>query len=151
MSMVYFENISIDFNDAVVCLDIDGTLVEDGGERLKRAVIEKIEKMKLKNQIYICTNMRDMKRKKMFEDLLSLQSIASDSKKPSKNFLKSMVKNNKQIIVIGDKMLTDGILAKRMGARFIKVQRKKSGRDSWITKASYILDDVYSKFFYSTK
>lgn len=149
--MINFENISIDFNDAIVCLDIDGTLVEDGGKHLQQAVVEKIEKMKLNNQIYICTNMLDMKRKKMFEDLLSLQSIASDSKKPSKNFLKSIVINNKQIIVIGDKMLTDGILAKRIGARFIKVQRKHGERDSWITKTSYMIDDIYSKFFYPTK
>ena len=92
-----------------------------------------------------------MKRKKKFEDLLYLQSIASDSKKPSKNFLKSIVKNNKQIIVIGDKMLTDGVLAKRIGARFIKVQRKHGERDSWITKTSYIIDDIYSKFFYPAK
>jgi predicted HAD superfamily phosphohydrolase YqeG len=45
-------------------------------------------------------------------------------------------------LVIGDKFLTDGLFAKNIGGKFIKVQRKVFGQESLLAKLVNFIDDI---------
>lgn len=145
-ALIHFEDIIIDFSGSIIFLDIDGTLVEDGGIDFQESVISKVNELKRKNRIYFCTNMNDKERKNIVEQLFSVPSTDPNFKKPNKKVLRGIARNNEELVVIGDKTLMDGVLAKRIGARFIKVKRKLSNNDPFSTKLFYILDDIASEF-----
>ena len=44
--------------------------------------------------------------------------------------------------MIGDKDLTDGLLARRAGARFIKVRRKTDPADRLVSRLANLFDNV---------
>jgi hypothetical protein len=46
-------------------------------------------------------------------------------------------------VVIGDKDLTDGLLARRIGARFIKVLRKLDPADRLASRVANLIDNVF--------
>ena len=49
---------------------------------------------------------------------------------------------SKELLVIGDKFLTDGLFAKNIGAEFIKAKRKISGQESILIKLINLFDDL---------
>ena len=52
-------------------------------------------------------------------------------------------RRGRELAVIGDKDLTDGLLARRAGARFIKVRRKLDADDRWVSRLTTIFDEVF--------
>jgi predicted HAD superfamily phosphohydrolase YqeG len=49
----------------------------------------------------------------------------------------------KAMVVVGDKDLTDGLLARRAGARFIKVRRKLDPADRLSSRMANLIDLVF--------
>ena len=149
MNIKYF--IEMDCQDLagyLILLDVDGTVMEDGGVELAPGVIKKIDKLKQKNKIYFCSNKNVCKRLEKITVEAGVGCVESPYKKPSSGILKFIDNGeNLPLLVIGDKFLTDGLFAKNIGARFIKVRRILSRKDKWHVKAIYLIDDLFSLFF----
>lgn len=144
--MTCFEDLSVPFSDAVVFLDIDGTIVADGKIDIDKAVKEKLSQLKKNNQVYLTTNSRKTSVSEI-EKQVGISVINKKHKKPSPRILEEFSFDvTKKKIVIGDKFLTDGLFAKRIGAQFIKVKRKVSHQQRMLITASYVLDDFVSLF-----
>ena len=141
---VFFEKINFDkIQDSVIFLDIDGTLTPDNDLQISKQCIKKIEKLKEKNIVYLCTNSRNWYRNERIENLLKTKIINRKYKKPSKKILTDVPSSNKNLVVIGDKFLTDGIFAKNIKAKFICVKRVKSGQERFFIRIVNFIDDVF--------
>lgn len=146
--MQYFETLNIEgIQDALILLDIDGTIATDSQTDVSRGVVKKIETLKQQNQIVLCSNSNDHERNHKVAKLLGLKYLETNLKKPRKailNLVDCTPFTHK--IVIGDKLTTDGLFAKNIGARFIKVKRIESKEEDLYTKCIYWVDDLLSKF-----
>lgn len=140
------EDVEVDrILNKTIIIDIDGTIVGDGSHHPSRAVITCINQLKQNNTVYFSTNSRDMERNEKIAFYLPSPIIRSRYRKPSTRSLESIeVKGD--LIVIGDKYITDGLLAKRMGGEFIKIRHLLSGRERLIVLISYWLDDLAYAF-----
>ena len=143
----YFEAINLDFQNQVIFLDIDGTLVSDKGLNFDSLVLRQLEKLKAKNKVFLCTNSNDKMRKVEIERRLNLPIVTHHYKKPSSKMLVelNLKPNSKELLVIGDKFLTDGLFARNIGSEFIKIKRKISGKETLIIKIINFLDDISFK------
>lgn len=132
-----------DIKNYLFFLDIDGTIVEDGGQALSNEVIEKIIKLKKNNQIYFCSNKKDWNRQLKICAFTGVECLRVPHSKPNRKIL-NYIKNDKNLplLVIGDKFLTDGLFAKNIGAKFIKVKRIVFPKDRWYIKLIYLIDDI---------
>ena len=113
---------------AVIFLDIDGTLRPDEIEEFEPEVLKKLGELKAQNAVYLVSN-------------------KNAAKKPSKKATGDVDLIDKKVIVIGDKFLTDYLFAKNIGAEFIMVRRKISGKESLFVKITYLIDDIISKLW----
>lgn len=142
-----FEDIEVREDSAIIFLDVDGTLTSDGSHVLVDEVKDKIGELKKKHEVYLCTNMKDVIRKKELENVLQLPSTNVNYKKPDKRIAETFITEKRKRIVIGDKWLVDGRFAKNIGAEFIKVKRKVAGNEPFSVKCVYVVDDVLSYLF----
>ncbi len=132
--------------DYLILLDIDGTLVHDSQDKLDPLVIEKVALLKEKNEIHLCSNSRNHKRNQAVASQLDLPYIQTDLRKPSKAILDLIdVDPSKKKMVIGDKLTTDGLFARNIGAEFVKVERIQTGNETPYIKLLYWVDDALSK------
>lgn len=148
-SKSYFENLPLNKRGQIIFLDVDGTLIaDDGGVNFAPEVIKKIDELKRNNRVFLCTNSHDRMRNIKIGARLNLPIVSEEYKKPDHRILDGLefVAADKKM-VIGDKFLTDGRFAKNIGAEFIKVKRKISGKESFSVKLVNILDDMLSSIF----
>ena len=142
--MNFFEELKIDFKGKVVLLDIDGTLLPDDGRYdFEPSVINHVDKLKENNRVFLCTNTNDKIRNTKLAEILKLP-VNRRRKKPNSGILKEFGENltDQPLVVIGDKFLTDWFFAKNIGAEFIKVKRKISGKESLVIKLINFADDL---------
>lgn len=142
MNYAHFEDLN--FSGRIIFLDVDGTLLPDGGLDFDPAVIRQLEKLKRDNRVFLCTNSNDRIRTGEIEKTLGLPVATYNYKKPSSKIIRGLgiEKGNKNLSVIGDKILIDGLFALNIGARFIKVKRKISGQESVIIRLINLSDDI---------
>ncbi len=144
--MKYFQDLDFhSIKNTTVFLDIDGTISHDNKISVFDGIFKKIKDLKEKNTIYLCSNSRNHKRNRKIAEILDLQYIDSDLRKPSKKILELIDNPKTKKLVIGDKFLTDGLFAKNIHAEFIKVKRIESKSDSFYIKFLYWIDDLVSK------
>ncbi|MBU1179716.1 HAD hydrolase-like protein [Patescibacteria group bacterium] len=141
-----FENLKIDFENKIVFLDIDGTLIPDNEINFSAQTVECLDKIKQKNKLYLCTNSLNSKRNKNVEGLLNIELLIG-GKKPFKGIIKDLDLEKKDCVVIGDKFLTDGLFAKNIGAEFIMVKKKISGKERPIIKIIDFFDNLVYKLY----
>jgi predicted HAD superfamily phosphohydrolase YqeG len=145
----FFEEVTTDFKNRIVFLDVDGTLTNDSSDFFDSKVLRKILMLKKSNQLYLCTNSKNIERNTLIEKNIKLKIINIKYKKPSKKILEELNLNNfKNIVVIGDKWLTDGLFAKNIDADFIKVKRKISGNENFKIKLFNYFDDLLGSFLF---
>lgn len=132
--------------DAIIFLDIDGTLINDDEFQVTDETIAKVSELKMKNQVCLCSNSRNHERNRKVAELVQADYIDTDLRKPDKKIL-DLVDHSpfSRRVVIGDKFMTDGIFAKNIKAEFIKVSRIESESDRLYIKFLYWFDDVVSK------
>lgn len=118
---------------AVIFLDIDGTLRPDGDQGMSQEVLNKLAELKAKNEVHLISNK------------------GNGAKKPSREAAEGVDMAGKKVVVIGDKFLTDGLFAKNIGAEFVKVRRKISGRENFFVKVAYFIDDFISAILWKQK
>jgi len=142
-----FEQHAFDLANSLVILDVDGTIVPDCGRRASAAVIRKVIELKERsNEIRLCSNSR---RGDYAERLAALASQLDVGvcpvlfRKPSRLVLSGLDLTGRKVVVIGDKDLTDGLLARRVGARFIKVRRKIDPGDRLSSRLANLFDNTF--------
>lgn len=145
-----FENLTdTDVRNALIFLDIDGTLVSDNEDAPSKSVLKKIKELQKNNVIWLCSNSFNIARNETIRSLTGLPLIKG-YRKPSKKILDQVTPEDlhdpsqpapRPIVVIGDKVLTDGLFAKHIGGTFIKVKRKL-GRDRLRIKLYNLIDDI---------
>lgn len=145
-TLSFFEDMAVTISDMIVLLDIDGTLVPDGYVECPAAVQEKIKEFQRKNTVYLCTNTRRMERVIDLETFLGVPAVSHVYKKPSKKVIKD-IDIDRPVAVIGEKFLTDFLFAKRIGAKFIQVKRKVSGRERPSTRLANWIDGIVSYLY----
>lgn len=127
----------------IIILDIDGTLVADSERVISLKTLAKIDELKQNNQVYLSTNSRSIERNKRIESQTRLQIIGKKHKKPNRKILEEIgYVNHENIVVIGDKFLTDGLFGKNIGARFTKVKRITKANDRAVIKIINWVDDL---------
>jgi predicted HAD superfamily phosphohydrolase YqeG len=141
-----FEQHTFDFTNAVVILDVDGTLVPDCGRTAADAVVRKVMELKQRgNVIRLCSNSRRSDYAERLAELgtqLDVDVCPVPSRKPSTLALAGVDLGGRALVIIGDKDLTDGLLARRVGARFIKVRRKLDPADRFVSKLANLFDNT---------
>jgi predicted HAD superfamily phosphohydrolase YqeG len=142
-----FEQQAFDFTDAMVILDVDGTLVPDCGRAASEAVVRKVLDLKQRgNEIRLCSNSRRSDYAQRLAALgtqLDVDICPVPSRKPSTFALSGLDLRGRKVVVIGDKDLTDGLLARRVGARFIKVRRKLDPADRFVSRLANMFDNMF--------
>jgi predicted HAD superfamily phosphohydrolase YqeG len=142
-----FEQQSFDFTNAMVILDVDGTLVPDCGRAASEAVVRKVLDLKERgNEIRLCSNSRRSDYAERLTALgaqLEVDICPVPSRKPSTFALSGLDLRGRKVVVIGDKDLTDGLLARRIGARFIKVRRKLDPADRFVSRLANLFDNLF--------
>jgi HAD superfamily phosphatase (TIGR01668 family) len=145
--LLYFEQHSFDFRDALVALDVDGTIVADSEDNASPAVLAQIRALKAAgNEIQLCSNSRRADYAKRLDRLaaqLEITVCPVRFRKPSVAAIAALDRNGRALIIIGDKDLTDGLLARRVGARFIKVRRKLDPADRLSSRMANLFDAVF--------
>lgn len=141
----YVEELPSDFTECTVFLDVDGTLAPDGSFDFSPAVLAKVGEWKQTNEVLLCTNKRGKERWQKLESLFGLPVVTKEHRKPSKKVLQGIRPRFAQLVVIGDKFLTDALFAKRIGARFIAVKRKLSGQETLGVQLVNFVDDLFSQ------
>jgi predicted HAD superfamily phosphohydrolase YqeG len=131
-----------------IMLDIDGTLAHDRLSAVEEAIVKQVAALKKNNHIVLVSNRNDHNRNKKVAEMTKVDYLHTNIRKPSRRILK-LIKNEgkRPLLMIGDKFLTDGLFAKRVGAKFIKVKRLESHRDSKSLKLINGFDDLVYKFF----
>jgi len=147
MRLLFFEQHTFHFENCLVILDIDGTLVPDCGQVASAVVAEKVAELKARgNEIRLCSNSRRGNYAQRLDAIAAQLEVGVCPvvlRKPSTLAISGLDRNGRQLIVIGDKDLTDGLLARRVGAQFIKVRRKLDPADRLSSRMANLIDAVF--------
>jgi predicted HAD superfamily phosphohydrolase YqeG len=128
--MPFFQDISWSSYAAKdIILDIDGTLVSDSSVEISPATVQTVEQLKQRNRVYACSNSKNRIRNKQIADLLDVPLLDFCRRKPFREAIGERSDFN-DILVIGDKWLTDGLLAVNLEAEFCKVDTVSDGRET---------------------
>lgn len=130
--------------DATVILDIDGTITGDGQVVFSDTVFAKIRELASRNAVYVFSNHRNNTRNRIAASRLGCALIETLHRKPNPKVLCGLPPDHRArpLVVIGDKIIVDGVFAWRIGARFIQVGRVRSASDARLVRAAYLLDDL---------
>jgi len=147
MRLLYFEQHTFHIEHSLVILDIDGTLVPDCGQVAPTAVVAKVQELKaLGNEVRLCSNSRRgnyAQRLNAIAAQLQVGVCPVVFRKPSLLAIAGLDRKGRPLVVIGDKDLTDGLLARRAGAHFIKVRRKLDPADRLSSRLANVIDTVF--------
>ncbi len=135
-----FLDLDLVLEGKTIFLDVDGTIVSDKNILIDEVISNKIKTLISKNDVYICSNGSPRNAFNMAE-IFGCKNI-----KVLKPFTFGIDKDKfKNVVVIGDKFLTDGLFAYFLGGDFIKVNHIKSTSDKFLIKFSYKFDDFIWK------
>jgi len=145
--LLYFEQQAFRFTNALVILDVDGTIVADCGHDASGAVVAQVRALTAAgNEICLCSNSRRGDYAARLEQLASQLEVGVcpvSFRKPSRLAISGLERQGRELIVIGDKDLTDGLLARRADAHFIKVRRKLDPADRLSSRIANLIDNVF--------
>lgn len=123
-------------------IDIDGTLTYDGSEIINTETINVVRTLAKNNTVCIASNKEDMARNARVASALSLPYM--HGKKPYKKLISALTRMNTTklpFVIIGDRYLTDGLLALRLGGRFIAVRPLRTRKESLCLRLAYAFNE----------
>ena len=126
--------------EQIIILDVDGTIVPHGAGAVDPEVIRRIEVARKEKRIFLCSNAPDCSRIVRIADSIGVSVLALRLRKPWGVLPVEFPRSN-AILVFGDKLLTDGLFAWRIGARFIRVRRMVNGSEAFFDRCAFMLDD----------
>lgn len=135
---------------SIVVLDIDGTLGPHGCDRLAPKILQQISILIINdNLVRLVSNNTDHGRSRRLAERLGVAAVESPHRKPDPRALGEIPESHREwpVVVVGDKVLTDGRFAKRLGARFLKVRIIRSRDDPWSVRSHYVIDWLVRPFF----
>jgi HAD superfamily hydrolase (TIGR01662 family) len=145
--LLYFEQHTFHCRNSLVILDVDGTIVPDCGRAASAAVAGKVLELKAQgNEVRLCSNSRRDNYAERLAELAAQLEVGACPvvfRKPSTLALSGLDCSGREIVVIGDKDLTDGLLARRAGAHFIKVRRKLDPADRLSSLMANLIDNTF--------
>lgn len=137
----------LNLKNSIIILDIDGTITATRSNVIEKNIQNVILGLKKNNSVYLCSNSKIGERNSKMAKMLNVFFLETPFKKPNKKILKFLHNSEeKPLIVIGDKLLTDGIFSKRIKAKFIKVKRIRGNQELLSEKIYFVVDDLVSKF-----
>ena len=144
----YFKDLDFSgWSGKTIILDIDGTITTDGSSEIESAVLNKVQELGKNNSVFLFSNKHLINRNNEVAKKLNIPLLKSSFKKPNKKVINNIPENLKNnLVVMGDKILTDGLFAKNIKAEFVKVKRLTSKDSSLKIKLIYLLDDVVGCF-----
>src|SRR3989344_698587 len=101
----------------VILLDVDGTLLPDGEREVSEKIKGYIETLKKDNKVYLLSNSGTKGRVGRVSSELNIPRLETPYKKPNPAIKRALPQNGMPILVIGDKLMIDGILAMLIGAK----------------------------------
>ena len=145
--LLYFEQHTFQFENCLVILDIDGTLVPDCGQVASALVVEKVQELKARrNEVRLCSNSRRGNYAQRLDAIAAQLGVGVCPvvfRKPSTLAISGIDRKGRELVVIGDKDLTDGLLARRVGGQFIKVRRMLDPADRLSSRMANLIDLVF--------
>lgn len=125
-----------------VIIDIDGTLVCDGSETIDAETIHAVHTIAKNNTVCIASNKEDTARNARVAHAVSLPYV--HGKKPYKKLVSALRRMNATklpFVIIGDRYLTDGLLALRLGGEFTPVRPLRTREESFRIRLSYAFNE----------
>lgn len=145
--MKYFRELDLNqLRDKTIILDIDGTIIVDGGEIQEREKKKLDELKRIAKEVILVSNGHPDRTKKIAE-IHDVLAHVSDHQKPNPKVLHNISIDN--AVVVGDKFLTDGLLALQSGLPFIHVKSMKGEKDTFGNNfaLTYLIDDIIGNTF----
>jgi 4-hydroxybenzoate polyprenyltransferase len=146
MSRPYFADLNFGaWQDRTILLDLDGTLAPDNEQTVTQAVAMAVNDLVVSNRVVLLSNKKNHVRNRQIAAVLGIDYLETNLRKPDprlKTRLGELGVEGDNLIVIGDKYLTDGLMAKVLGAEFVKVRRLISQTRSWPSSLVDNLDDA---------
>jgi predicted HAD superfamily phosphohydrolase YqeG len=144
----YFKELDVmTWSEKTIIVDIDGTITIDGGSNFDPSVLKKVQEMALSNYVFLFSNKKLPIRDNEIADRLNVPLLKTPFKKPNEKVINGLPNHlKKNLVVIGDKILTDGLFAKNVGAEFTRVKRLTSKNDNLKTRLLYLLDNCVGYF-----
>ncbi|OGH64449.1 MAG: hypothetical protein A2821_02930 [Candidatus Magasanikbacteria bacterium RIFCSPHIGHO2_01_FULL_41_23] len=139
-----FDQLELSEINRTIILDIDGTLVPDGEEDCSEKTRAKVMNLMKNNNVVLFSNSKNTERGKKMANALGISFLSADKNKPNPAVIMATGRRVGDCTVIGDKFLTDYLLAVFSGARFVPVRRIYSGRESFKIKIIYLVDDFFN-------
>lgn len=138
----FFHEIAIgSISDSIVILDIDGTLTCSSRCSIDKRVLDVVQVLQENNTVYVFSNNYNGARSRKIAADLNLPYIESPHKKPNRRVLNYIAERGCPVVAIGDKYLTDGLLAQFAQAHHIRVKRYRCKDDSFVDRAACLFDD----------
>jgi HAD superfamily phosphatase (TIGR01668 family) len=147
--MKYFRELNLNLlKDKIVILDVDGTITFDKHHEVAEPEKVQLEKLKdIAQNVYLVSNGERDRTKKLGE-ILNVLVHESEYQKPDKKVLHHFPHQNKQdIVIVGDKFLTDGLLALQTGILFLHVKSLKRETENFFNKFVFWVDDFVGNTF----
>jgi predicted HAD superfamily phosphohydrolase YqeG len=143
----FIEDRVMDVRGYTVLLDIDGTLLPDGAEQMSDVVRGAVARLRQQNTIYLVSNGSNAARAaRLARELeVTIAPVGVPAGKPFKRAARGIV-SALPLVVIGDRLGTDGLFAWMLGVPFLRVRSKRSGAELFMVRLFYLLDDVVSLF-----
>lgn len=125
---------------ATVILDIDGTVIAPGNPVIAPQEREAVLRMAQGATAILLSNKKNHERNERIAEELGVAYHRTGWKKPFPRSAQPFLSRH-PLVVVGDKFLTDGLLALFIRAPFIKVRRLTSRQDGFFDRLACAVDD----------
>lgn len=133
---------------ALVILDVDGTLVADGEEIVPEESRAALIALASRADVYVCSNGRRGERLSKIVVGTGAHVLETPFRKPDPRVLGSIDRAGRRVVVVGDKYLTDGLLAVRTHAVFYRVRALRRFPEPWKVTLTLVLDATVGRLAY---
>lgn len=130
-----------EFSDVTIVLDVDGTLVADGHTDMTDEVHAALGTLASRASVHLCSNAEGTERLAAFAEGTQAQIVRSSYRKPDARVIADVPRTD-SLVVIGDKYLTDGLLAVFAKGRFVRVRRYRDAQERLSVSVAYALDGL---------
>lgn len=144
MRLLPFEQLPVPAVACTVLLDVDGTLVPDRTEDLADEVAAAVARWRQRCRVLLCSNSPDRARIGRLASRLGCGVANSRYRKPSRRVLEEVGEVEGPVLVVGDRTLTDGLFAWRIGAAFTRTLPRRQRRERLGARVAYLVDWVAS-------
>ena len=141
--MKLFSEIKWTLKNCIIFLDVDGTLVSEGGSELSKESLNTFAKLRKNNLIFLCSNSPKKDRTKKLAKQLQVDWTKGTFKKPDERLLHELkIPKDKRKVVIGNLHCIDGRFAKNIGAQFFPVKTLVGKNEPYLNKLFYFMDRI---------